>query len=170
VAETAVNLTDAINRTRSFDGPDPQTAGDGHNCNATFYGYIEVEWIGPGRKGNSITMSDTSAALTTTAGLTGGTTKARVYRSERAANGILCTESNASALTCADFTDDEGTSAYINQTKWFITDRIRLDNDRRIKIGKVIEWADPNLTFMVELEEPKKNNRSIKGIYNDTEY
>lgn len=169
--ETTINIADAINRTFSFDGPDPQTAGDGHNCFAVAYGsYIEIRWAGPGKMGNSLVVSDTSAAITSPGNLSGGTSKIAIYRSERAANGILCTESTATALTCSDFSDDEGTSQYMNQARWFSSDRLRKDDDRRIKVGRVIEWVDPILTFMIEPEAPRKNKTSIKGVPYDTEY
>lgn len=170
-AEEAVQLADAINRTSAFDGPDPQTAGDGHNCFATAYGdYIDIRWAGPGKMGNSIVVSDTSATITSPGNLTGGTSVARFYRSERAANGLLCSESNAAGMTCLDFVDDEGLSPYMNQAQWFASDRLRKDDDRRIKVGRVVEWADPFLTFMVEPEAPRKNRASVKGIPYDTEY
>jgi hypothetical protein len=170
-AETAIHLADAITRTFSFDGPDPQTAGNGHNCFATAYGeYVDIKWAGPGKMGNSVVISDTSAAITSPGNLTGGTSVARLYRSERAANGLLCSESNATGMTCSDFIDDEGLSSYMNQTQWFSSDRLRKDDDRRIKVARVVEWADPFLTFMVEPEAPRKNRTSIKGVPYDTEY
>lgn len=169
--ETAINLADAINRTKSFNGPDPLTAGDGHNCSAIAYGRtVEIKWAGPGKMGNSLGLSTTGGNITVPANLSGGTSKIEVFRSSRTSNGILCTQSNASALTCSNFTDDEGDSQFINQTKWWSSDRIRKGDDRRIKIGRVLEWASPVLTFMVEVEAPRKNKMPIKGIPYDTEY
>lgn len=170
-AETAIHLADAITRTFSFDGPDPLIAGDGHNCFATAYGeYIDIKWAGPGKMGNSIVISDTSTTITSPGNLTGGTSVARFHRSERAANGLLCSESNAAGMTCSDFVDDEGLSPYLSQSQWFASDRLRKEDDRRIKVGRVIQWADPILTFIVEPEAPRKNRTNVKGIPYDTEY
>lgn len=164
--ETAVYLAEAINRTRGFDGPDPQTAGDGHNCNASAYGSsIEVRWLGPGATGNNTNLSTTGGNVTAAASLTGGTAKIHVYRSDRSANGILCSELDATAITCADFTDDEGQSQYMNQMRWLYSDRIQKEDDRRIKIGKVISYSAPTLTFMVDVEEPRRNERIKRGDY-----
>lgn len=169
--ETAIHLAEAINRTSNFDGPDPLTAGDGHYCRAIAYGdYIEVEWAGPGKSGDSMALSTTSAAITAPANLSGGESKVEIFLSSRGANGILCTESNAAGMTCSDFSDDEGDSQYINHFRWFSGDRIRKEDDRRIKIGKVISFVDPVLTFQVDIEEPRKNTRTLKGAIYDTEY
>jgi len=169
--ETAVNISDAINRTKNFDGPDPLIAGDGHNCSSSAFGRtVEIKWAGPGKMGNSLGLSTTGGNVTVPANLSGGTSEIEVFRSDRSANGILCTQSNAPALTCQNFTDDEGTSQFINQTRWWSGDRERKDDDRRIKIGRVLEWASPLLTFMVEVEAPRKNKVSIRGVPNDTEY
>ena len=169
--ETSVYLAEAINRTSSFDGSDPQTAGLGHGCFARSYGdAIQVEWTGPGMTGNNIGLSSTGGSITTDALLSGGTAKIHVYKSDRTATGLLCSASNASALSCANFTDDEGNSQYLNKAAWFSPSRIRKDDDRRIKIGKVISYSDPILTFMIDVEEPKKNKTLIKGEVYDTEY
>jgi len=166
-AETAIFIAEAINRTYGSDG----VGGDGHLCSATVYNVgIEVEWAGPGKMGNSMVISDTSATITSPGNLTGGTSKVHVYRSKRAANGILCTQSNAAGMTCDNFTDDEGGCQYLNQIQWFITDRERKDDDRRIKLGKVIAYVDPITTFIVQPEAPRKNRRRLKGVPYDTEY
>jgi hypothetical protein len=168
--ETAYNLADAINRTSSF-GATPPSETDGHNCIAICYGNsIEVRWIGPGKMGNGVNITDSSTSWAAPGYLTGGTAKIRVYLSDRSANGKLCSSNDASDISITNFTSDEGTSPFINQSAWFNADRVRYEDDRRIKVGRVIQWADPVLTFMVEPEAPRRNGRSIKGIPYDTEY
>lgn len=170
-AETSIYLAEAINRTSLFDGLNPQTAGLGHGCFARSYGdSIEIEWTGPGMTGNNIGLSSTGGAVTTDATLSGGTAKIHIYKSDRTATGLLCSASNAAALSCLNFTDDEGDSQYLNTSAWFSSSRIRKNDDRRIKIGKVISFSDPILTFMVDVEEPRKNKTLIKGEVYDTEY
>ena len=169
-AETATYLAEAINRTNGFDGPDFGIAGDGHTCFADVYGdSLEIRWLGPGARGNNISLSSTGGNITQDASLTGGTAKVHVFLAKRGANGLLCSASS-SGMTIANFTDDEGNSQFINQIVWSDSDRVRKDDDRRIKIGRVTEFLDPVVTFMVDVEEPRKNRVLRRGEVYDTEH
>jgi hypothetical protein len=107
---------------------------------------------------NALTFSVSSADITVSSGMSGGTSIARIYTLNRDANGKTLSTSNAGSIRVEDFTADENESQYIADRR--ITNVFRNSEERElfIKVGKVLYplpgTPSPTATrIMLDIEE-----------------
>jgi len=164
--ETLLNLSNAINRTTLSNG----SGGDGHGCIAKFLGsFIQIEWRAVGSSGNDIALSATTGSSFIFTNPTGGTSEIEIYTTDRSADNKTVSASAPTRFSLSSFSDDEGDSQLISLEQWNSLDRVKDDDDRKLKIGKVISYSGTNLTFLINIEEPRGINKR-EGYPYDIEY
>ena len=109
---TILNLTKKINETRDYGAT---TADAGHKCLAQCNGdCIIIKAIFPGVVANSYVVSSSSAFLTNTGSLLGGTSELTVYKGGRSDLAIALT-TTISNITITENWDDFGSSSFLNE-------------------------------------------------------
>lgn len=147
---TAKNLADAINATSRKRTDNT----NGHFCYAVATGdTIRITRRAKGTIGNLTTISETSAAITAPANLSGGRTFAKVTLLNRNAAGKTVATNNAASIRVAGFSADESSSHYIASRIMFEDTRPVGDEDKLIKVGKIVATNGSELVFNIEIED-----------------
>src|SRR5690606_34487659 len=89
--------------------------------------------------GNLISLTSSTVNMTVPANLSGGQTFVRITFINMTATGKLISTSNPAQITVANFTDDESQSHYIAARFLSELSRPVGEDDKFIKIGKIVE-------------------------------
>ena len=128
---------------------------NGHQCRIEVNGdTITITYQNRGIHGNSITLSTTSADITTPANLTGGTSVLKLYRLLRDGTGKTLSTSNGAAISVGNHTNEESESLFVAQRRILATTRVRNPIEKFIKVGKIVGTNLPNYFVKLDLEEP----------------
>jgi hypothetical protein len=148
---TAKNFAEAINENTTGSNSFRVTA----HASGT---YVNIKAVERNVGMNALTFSVSSADITVSSGMSGGTSIARIYTLNRDANGKTLSTSNAGSIRVEDFTADENESQYIADRR--ITNVFRNSEERElfIKVGKVLYplpgTPSPTATrIMLDIEE-----------------
>jgi len=168
---TILNLTKKINETRDYGAT---TADAGHKCLAQCNGdCIIIKAIFPGVVANSYVVSSSSAFLTNTGSLLGGTSELTVYKGGRSDLAIALT-TTISNITITENWDDFGSSSFLNEfyalSEGESTNRrVKPKYEKLLKVGTVLYYDDTYLEtmFSVDIDNGQYISSTKDGYQNE---